>query len=212
MNPILVPFLFLPLLGNNPSTQPQVLSQHGFSLENRYADSFVNTVFKDNILLTLKYAKGEKVNSREIDWKEVEKPFRYELVLKPNETFAFHDDVLPEFEGKVTKTTNAHFNYDDGFKSDGYLMGDGVCHLASLLYWVAKDAQLNVLAPTRHDFAAIPNIEKELGVSIFATPGKNYSDQQQNLYVTNNKETDVTFIFDYDGEKLTIQVIQNIKP
>ena len=180
------------------------LAVREFSLDKRYGNSFVNGVFKDNILLVLKYSSGEKIDARNIDWKKVNEPFVHKLTLKPGETFAYHEDVLPEYDGKVTKTTNALFNYDQGFKSSGFLMGDGVCHLASLLYWVAKDAGLDTVAPTRHDFAIIPEVPREFGVSIYNHPEKSAGDQAQNLYITNSKEKDVTFVFDYDGANLKI--------
>lgn len=205
MNYIVLSAFVLSLLGKPPLKQ---LATHEFSLNNRYEDSFVNSVFKDNILLAIDYAKGEKFEASKIDWKEIEKPTEYKLVLKPKETFAFHDDVLPEYKNKVNKTTNAHFNFQEGFKTDGYLAGDGVCHLASLLYWVAKDAGLDALAPTRHDFRAIPDIPKEYGVSIYSYLGNSYSNQEQNLYITNNKDKDITFTFAYDGEKLKISAFE----
>jgi len=83
-----------------------------------------------------------------VNWNEVEAFTSYEVVLKPGEVFAFHEDVLPQFNHKVIKTTHTHFNSQEGFKSDGYLIGDGVCHLASLINWAAKDAGLKVTAPT----------------------------------------------------------------
>jgi hypothetical protein len=69
--------------------------------------------------------KGDK-----IDWNKVREDRTYTLTLKPGETFAFHDIVLDKYKGKITKTTNAHFDLAMGFKSDGRLQGDGVCHLA----------------------------------------------------------------------------------
>ena len=186
------------------------IAVHEFSLEKRYADSFVNDVFKDNILLNVKYLAHEKIDPKKVNFEDVRKPFEYEFILKPGETFAFHDDVLPEHDGKVTKTTNAHFNSQEGFRSSGYLVGDGVCHLASLLYWVAKDAGIEVLAPTRHDFANIPEIPKEYGVSIYAYPGRQSSDQMQNLYITNNKDRQITFEFSYDGQNLEIKVFETL--
>ena len=205
MNPFLIPFLLLPFFG--PAKPIDLtLATHRFSLENRYADSFVNNVFKDNILLTLNYAAREKVDPQKLDWNTIEKPSQYKLVLKPGETFAFHDDVLPQYRGRVSQTTNAHFNFQEGFKSDGYLTGDGVCHLASILYWVAKDAGLDALAPTRHYFAPVPDVPREFGVSIYNYPGKNASNEEQNLYITNNKNKSVEFVFSYDGHDLTVSV------
>lgn len=204
---IFASLFFLPVLAlSQPSSKE--LASRSFSLENRYPDASVNTVFKDNILLTLKYINGQKFAPNKVNWDEVEKPFTYELTLKPDETFAFHDDVLPKYKGKVAKTTNAHFNYEEGYKSDGFLVGDGVCHLASFFYWIAKDAGLSAEASVRHDFRPIPDVLQEFGVSIYAYPGEQYGDQMQNLYITNNKENAVVFNFDYNGKSLTITVTE----
>jgi len=155
------------------------LASHSFSMEERYANTFVNDVFKENILLTVKYMGNG-------------------FTLEPGQTFAFDDKVLPEYSGRVAKTTGAHFIYSEGYKSDGLLIGDGVCHLASILYWTAKDAGLSALAPRNHDFAEIQGVPKEYGVAILST------DPNQNLYITNNLDKPVTFEFKYDGTNLTV--------
>lgn len=195
------------------STSVQPLALHEISLENRQADRYVNEVFKDNILLNLAYLDGRVKKSSDVNWDEVRKPQSFEFTLNPNKTFAFHGDVLPEFEGKglsagrqVAKTTNAHFNFEDGFRTDGLLFGDGVCHLASLINWVAKDAGLEVQAPVNHDFREIPGIPKEFGTSIYYYPGQKSTNAQQNLYITNNLKNPVVFKFHYDGEKLKVEV------
>ena len=151
---------------------------------------------------------GSVKTGDKISWDEVEKPFRYEFKLDPSDKFAFHDALLPKEKDRVVKTTGAHFNYTDGFKSDGYLMGDGVCHLASLMYWVAKDAGLTALAPRNHDFAIIPQISREYGVAIYYNPNSLGTSGFQNLYITNNKEKPVTFTFDYKENDLTISVLE----
>ena len=170
---------------------PVVLAVHRFSLEDRYHNSYVNNIFKDNILLAIRYATNNTST----------------ITLRPGETFAFHDDVLPQYQGKVDKTGNSHFSSNEGYKSDGYLVGDGVCHLASLLYWVAKDAGLNALAPTRHDFAPVPDVPRQYGVSIYDAAGKNMSNELQNLYISNNKNRTIAFLFNYDGKNLTIKAV-----
>lgn len=185
------------------------LADRQISLQKRYNNSFVNDVFKDNILLTLSYLSGKTNKSTTVNWTEVTKPFTYQLTLNPDEVFAFHDDVLPQYEGKVKYSTNAHFNYQEGFKSDGYLMGDGVCHLASLINWVAQDADLEVVSPTNHDFAVIPEIPKEYGTSIYNSIGQESANALQNLYVKNNKSVPVTFVFNYDNENLRLSVIES---
>lgn len=186
-----------------PLPKKHVLSTHVMPLNDRYSVPSVNDVFKDNILLNLAYLRGT-VKPGQIDWNTVEKPFHYTVTLQPNEAFAFHDDVLPEFDGKVKVTTNAHFNATEGFKSDGYLFGDGVCHLASLLGWTAKDAKLAVVAPTNHDFANIPDVPKEYGVAIYNAPGEKAVNSQENLYITNNLKKPVELAFDYQGDTLRV--------
>lgn len=186
------------------------LSQHEFSLNNRYKNPYVNGVFRDNVLLTLKYTTGTTINPKSIDWAALNRPFVYKMNLAPGEVFAFHDDVLPQYSGKTIKTTNAHFNFQEGFKSDGYLVGDGVCHLASLLYWVAKDAGLSAYAPTNHNFAPVPEVPSQYGVSIYNYPGKSYSNRLQNLYITNNLDNDVIFEFLFSGEYLKISASKSL--
>lgn len=182
------------------STPPKTLSEVSYSLSNRFSNTFVNDVFSDNILLTVAYL-GKKVEKESlIDWNKVKAEQEVKFSLHPGETFAFHDAVLDKYKGKIALTTNAHFNSYEGFKSDGWLIGDGVCHLASFMYVVAKNAGLEVEAPTSHDFAVIPNIEKKDGVSIYS------ENTLQNLYITNNKNSEVTFIFVHKDDVLTIRV------
>lgn len=185
-----------------------MLSQKQMSLENRYADKWVSNVFKENILLNLAYLNGTVTSKKEVNWDELKKPFRFEFTLKSGQTFAYHDDILPEYKDKVVKTTNAHFNSTEGFKSDGYLFGDGVCHLASLIYWTAKDAKLDAKAPVNHNFAQIPEVPKEYGVSIYSNPELKGANARQNLYITNNKQKSIAFKFDYDGAKIKVSVVE----
>ncbi len=214
MNIILLVLLYLQLFSKGKylvANNTHTLATREFSLEDRYGNSYVNNVFKDNILLAINYAAGKKITASNINWQKAESPFHESIALDPGQTFAFHDDVLPQYSGKVNKTSNAHFNSQEGFKSDGYLVGDGVCHLASFLYWVAKDAGLNTLAPTRHSFANIPDVPNEYGVSIYDdNRSKNASNELQNLYITNNKNKTVTFNFDYNGKTLTISTEEKI--
>lgn len=190
-----------------PQVQQFVLSSHEISLENRYEVKSVSDVFKDNILLNLAYMRGS-VSSKNFNWDEVKKPFYYEFKLDPNKTFAFHDDVLDKYKDSLVKTTQAHFNAAEGFKTDGYLFGDGVCHLASLIYWVAKDANLDVYAPVNHDFMVIPEIAREYGVSIYSNPYIKGANAQQNLYVTNTRDKPVMFKFEYSEDKLKVSLLE----
>lgn len=191
--------------------EPHVLAAHSFSLEDRYNDKFVNDVFKNNILLELAYFNGKVVDRANIDWKSVVKPFSFDITLKPNEVFAFHDAVLPEYQDKIIKTVkNVQFGAQDGFLSDGYLSGDGLCHLASFINWVAKDAKLDVTTLVNHDFANIPDVPKEYGVAIYADGSKDESSERQNLYVTNNQKKPIKLAFNYDGKDLQIKVLEDI--
>lgn len=203
----LVTAVFL-LTQTNLENPKQVLASREISLETRYADPGVNNVMKGNILLTLAYLNGDIKTGSKIDWNKLENKTSYEFKLAPKETFAFQEDVLKEYEGKVKKTTNAHFNAADGFKTDGYLYGDGVCHLASLINWTAREAKLEVKSPTGHSFANIPEIPKEYGTSIYYLPGSKGTNSMQNLYVTNNQGKEVALKFDYENGKLKFSISQ----
>ncbi|OGK52093.1 hypothetical protein A2966_03850 [Candidatus Roizmanbacteria bacterium RIFCSPLOWO2_01_FULL_41_22] len=184
----------------------QLLSQVSYSLTNRYDDPSVNQVFVDNILLTLAYMSGKINRGDPIVWNAVKSAGVTELVLKPGQTFAFHDSVLAKYQGKIASTTNAHFISSEGFKSDGWLVGDGVCHLASFMYVVSKEAGLKTEAPTKHDFATIAEVPKSHGVSIFYSPVNQTSSNLQNLYITNTYSHPVAFIFYHKNDSLNIKV------
>lgn len=200
--------LFLYFLLAKPA-QPSVLgassvalSSHTISMNDRYDVPSVNTVFKDNILLAMAYMDGNVTAKTNLDWNKVEEPFHYEFTLKPGEEFAFHDNTLPAYTNNIVKTSGSHYVSFEGYKGDGWIVGDGVCHLASLINWSAQDAGLDVYVPTLHSFAKINDIPAQYGVSI--NSGKAYG----NLYITNNKDVPVTFAFDYDGNNLTSSVLE----
>lgn len=184
----------------------QALAVKEYSLADRYGNTYVNDVFSDNILLTLAYMRGAAKDGQPVDWEKVKGNFTYTMVLKPGQAFAFHDAVLPEYAKTVAETTNAHFDSSEGFKSDGWLVGDGVCHLASFMNVVAREAHLGVVSPTPHDFAAIPDVPKQFGVAIYYMPGQVSSSGQQNLYITNTFDKPVSFTFTHTGSSLRIRV------
>lgn len=184
------------------------LASRSISLENRYTDRFVNNIFRDNILLTLAYSSGIVKNPHQINWSDIEKPFVFDIFLNPGEVFAFHDNVYAIYDDKVLKTTGVHFSASEGFLSDGYLYGNGVCHLASLMNWAAIDAGLKVIAPTNHDFAVIPEVPSEYGVSIYASADKNENSKRQNLYIENNFNYPVIFAFRYNNGVLDLKVLR----
>lgn len=205
---VVFPLTFGSILGmeGNSDQGEYLLAQREMSLENRYDNQFVNDVFKNNILLNLAYMSSRISKASDIKWDEVTKPFSYQFRLNPNQTFAFHEDIDDKYKQTLAKTTNAHFNAKEGFKTDGYLFGDGVCHLASLIYWAAKEAGLAVEAPTNHNFADIPDIPKEYGVSIYSNPNSKGSNALQNLYITNNKSKPIAFKFEYQDNKVKVSV------
>ena len=170
-------------------------------MEDRYDVPSVNTVFKDNILLGLHYMGGDITAKNQVSWDNIEKPYAYKFTLQPGQEFAFHDAILPKYTN-VVKTTNAHYDSAEGFKSDGFLVGDGVCHFASIIYWAAKDAGLESYAPSNHNFAKINDVPKEYGVAIESPM------PMGNLYITNNKDKAITFEFNYDGSNLTVNVTE----
>lgn len=194
------------IFGKPAVSSNRVLSQVSYSLADRYADTYVNNVFSDNILLTLAYMGGEVKDGQDVNWDKVKSMDTVSLFIKPGQTFAFHDAVMGKYAGKVASTTNAHFNSYEGFKSDGWLVGDGVCHLASFMYAASKEAGLQSEAPTRHDFATIPEVPKELGVSIYYSPDNPSTSTLQNLYITNNREKTVAFVFNKEKNDLNIKV------
>ena len=184
-----------------------VLSEHSFSMANRYKVESVNQVFKKNMLLNLAYLDGTVTSKKDIDWAKIDAPIHTSFTLKPGETFAYHEDILAKYDN-VTVTTKANFNASDGFLSDGYLFGDGVCQLASLINWVAQDAHLEVYVPKNHDFAAIPDVPREYGVSIYVNPTSKGSGANNNLYVTNTTGHDIEFHFDYSEGILRVYTTQ----
>lgn len=184
----------------------RVITEANYSLTNRYSNTYVNDVFTDNILLTLAYLGGKVKKGETISWDIVKKPASNGFILKPGESFAFHDTPLEKYKRSLVASTNAHFSSTEGFKSDGWLVGDGVCHLASFMYAVAKKAGLKTEAPTNHDFAKIPDVPAELGVSIYYMPDNPGSSTLQNLYITNNFPKTIAFVFTHDKESLNIKV------
>lgn len=189
--------------------QNVVLASHELDLTTRLPDPTGAEIFADNILLSLHYGKGdanEMVDGAKTDWDKVREPFEFSFTLKPNETFAFHNNILPEYQSLVVKTLNSKFFMDEGYKSLGGLGGNGVCHLATLVNWVARDAGLEVTAKVNHDFYPVPGIAREYGTAIFYAEGANGNSQNQNLYITNNFDMPVVFNFRSDNKKVVLTI------
>lgn len=198
------------LSGAVPGAQPQTLSTTQMNLDNRAVPgSLMAEVMRDNILLTTAYMRGVITDPQNINWENVRKPFTYSFELKPGETYSFQKDALPEYQNSIVKTIDVNFAGQDGFKHDGYLMGDGVCHLASLFYWAALDAGLEAKAPTNHNFAVIPEIPREYGVAIYSMPGNPEANANQNLYIKNDTSGLIKFVIKYDGKNLETKVVKS---
>lgn len=185
-----------------------ILVRKTLSLENRNPNPWVNEVFSDNIVLTLRYLNGDVRQGEAIDFKKVKETFETTFTLKPGATFAFQNDVSKEFEGKVAKSTNATFNYTQGFRSSGFLTGDGVCHLASFVNQTAREAGLEVVAPTNHNFAKIPDVPHEFGTAIYYMPGSVTNNARQNLYITNNLDKEIAFRFEVTHNNIILTIFR----
>lgn len=202
--------------GVTPSTsasvmrQEKVLAQREMDLTKRLPNSFGSQVFADNILLSLHYLKGDVEKLRvsenkviygpdDIDWNKVRDSFEVNFTLKPGEIYAFHNVLLPEFK-EAKYTMNSKFYTQEGYKSLAGLGGNGVCHIASLINWVAKDAGLETVAHVNHDFYPVPGVPREYGVSIFSTSA------DQNLYIRNNFEEPIEFRFKADNKKVVLEI------
>lgn len=186
------------------------LASREFSLANRYAVPSVNEVMKKNILLSLAYLDGSVTKKEDINWDEVTKNQTVTFTLNPGETFAYHDDVLPQYQDSLVLTTNTEFNASYGYLNDGYLYGDGVCHLASLINWAARDAELKVYVPKDHrSVGPINEVPDDYGVSIYLNKANGIG-ERNNLYITNNKAKAVTFNFTIEGDDLTVSVTEAV--
>jgi hypothetical protein len=189
--------------------EPKVeLASKSMSLNTRYGYEMPENVYKDNILLNLAYLSGEVKSNEDIDWDKIRKPFTLTLTLEPGQRFAYHNLVDSKYRDNVALAVDTNFGAGDGYKFEGGLYGMGVCHLASLMHWAALDAGLESVAPSNHDFYPIPEIPKEYGVAIYNSPDAVSASEKQNLYITNNLDSAVTFKFDYDGVNLKISVLK----
>ncbi len=191
--------------------EPEILSSGTFNLTNRLLDRGGNPIFTDNILLTLRYfqdgsIKAEKKNGPgAIDWEKVREPFEFSFILLPGETFTFHSQVLPEYEKHLGFVGKGNFSWLQGYKALEGLSGNGVCHLASFINWVANDAHLDVDARVNHNFAPVPDVPKQYGTSIFDLEGSSGS-KLQNLYITNKFTYPVKFTFKVNGEEVRLVI------
>ena len=92
--------------------------------------------------------------------------------------------------------------------TDGYMGTESVIWLPYSLGCTGRGTGINSLAS--HDFARIPEISREYGVSIKYMPGETANSARQNLYITNNQDVPVTFVFEYDGTNLKVKVVKDL--
>jgi hypothetical protein len=168
-----------------------VLASGRLNLNDRYPVPSVSEGFKENILIAVDRLK--EINGGR-------------LVLQPGEVFAFHKNIAREFQGEKVVTQESGFRVKDGYKVVAGLPGNGVCHLASLMNKVAREAGLAVTAAVDHDFARIPGIEREYGTSIYFMPGGGRNSANQNLYLKNTLNFPVRLDFNLGGDTLYFSI------
>ncbi len=190
-------------------SEPIEIGSASMSLDNRYGYDEPGNAYKDNILLNIAYLSGEVKSKQDIDWDVVRQPFTLKFSLQPGERFAYHDVILPEYQDRVVLAGHTNFGAAQGYKYADGLYGMGVCHFASLIHKAALTAGLQSVAPSNHDFYAIPEISREYGVAIFNSPNAPAASAKQNLYIKNNFDTKVDFRFDYDGDNLKVSVLKH---
>ena len=171
--------------------ESHILASESLDLSRRAPVESVNEGFKENILIALEHLK--RINNGT-------------LILQPGEVFAFHKNILPQFKGEKIIAQESGFGVKDGYKVVAGLPGNGVCHLASLMNKVARKAGLEVVSEVNHNFAGIPGIEREYGTSIYFMPGGGRNSANQNLYINNNKQFPVEFVFDLSDNQLQFAI------
>lgn len=182
-------------------SREEVLAEQSLDLNTRAEGEHVNEVFKHNILLALAYFDTP-------DIPDVPGELDCSFTLQPGKVFAFHGNIASEFIDSVVRIMDSRFYIEEGYKSVGGLGGNGVCHLASLMNWVASEAGLEAAAPTNHNFAPIPGVPKKYWTSIrYCDFGCN--SQNQNLYIRNNFDFPVVFSFQADGDKLRLKILKS---
>lgn len=179
-----------------------VLSTGTMDLSYRYPIENTSRVFAENILVNLyhlsRLGKGESEQITEGFKPQENVPASFSLTLQPGEVFAFHDQVLNQYKESKIVAPEGGYRPKDGYILLGGLYGNGVCHLATLMNYVARRSGVEVTALTRHDFAPVPGFDREYGTSI----STGNSPERQNLYIKNDKEMPLELKFDLQGNEL----------
>lgn len=194
--------------------EEEVLAQVGFDLSKRWPEENTSQGFADNILISLfylKYSSALPVKKIPLTHEEVTElvpeKFEVELELEQDQAFAFHKNVLPQYQEKVAKTMGSEFLSHQGYRVISGLGGNGVCHLASLINWASSEAGLKVEDRVDHAFAEIEGVPREYWTSIrYQESGGN--SQNQNLYILNNQNFPIRFVFKKEGENLELRVVK----
>ncbi len=170
------------------------LAQNSLDLTNRDENKEINEIFTDNILLNLYYFAGKISDD-------------FSFVLPSGAVFAFHKNILPEYEKGLVMTVGSQFSAEQGFKKAYGIHGNGVCHLASLMNWTASEAGLEVIAKRNHDFSPIPGVPREYGTLISYEEGSKES-KEKNLYIKNNFDFPVIFQFKLEKKKIKLRILK----
>lgn len=183
-----------------------VLSTGRMDLSYRYPVENTSKVFTENILINLYYLSrlGRGENGQVIEGFKPQENVTasFSLTLQPGEVFAFHDKVLDQYKESKIIAPEGGYRAKDGYILLGGLYGNGVCHLATLMNYVAQHSGVEVTALTRHDFAAIPGFDREYGTSI----STGNAPERQNLYIKNDKEMPLELRFDLQGNELVFTI------
>lgn len=183
-----------------------VLSTGRMDLSYRYPIENTSKVFTENVLVNLYHlSRLNKSEDAQIpqDFKFQENvPASFSLTLQPGEVFAFHDRVLNQYKDSKIIAPEGGYRPQDGYILLGGLYGNGVCHLATLMNYVAQHSGVEVTSLTRHDFAPVPGFDREYGTSI----STGNAPEKQNLYIKNDKEMPLELKFDLQGNELVFTI------
>lgn len=180
-------------LSGQLTSQEIVLASEQMDLSNRYPVESVSEGFKENILIAVSYFNKEAGKEGA-------------MTVNPGEVFSFHKNILPKFKKDKIITQESRFLAKDGYRTIAGLQGNGVCHLASLMNWVASEAGLEVIAEVDHSFAKIPGIDPKYGTSIKFLPNGGPNTERQNLYIRNIFDFPVEFRFVLEGSNLRFSI------
>ena len=190
----------------------EILAERQLDLTTRHPDENINGVFADNILLAVWYFSGQ---SQPPESTRILDRIIVEVELGPGEVWAFHDMVLPEFKPEALETSGGsliasgtRYTAKEGYRTALGLPGNGVCHLATLMNWVASEAGLEVTAKVNHNFAPVPGVPEKYGTSIRYSPDGSLNSANQNLYIKDNFDDPIRLIFTLEGSSLKLRIVR----